>query len=82
MVVTDHNSMRNRQTLEAYKRRAISEARSSLMGFTLYTNPLYETGWFNELLSAELDQFLADVEAGITYWLIAALQEPFTEGLR
>jgi predicted phage terminase large subunit-like protein len=34
------------------------------MGFTLYTNPLYETGWFNELLSAELDQFLADVEAG------------------
>ncbi|HIC9159800.1 TPA: phage terminase large subunit [Salmonella enterica subsp. enterica serovar Nagoya] len=64
MDVTDHNSMRNRQTLEAYKRRAISEARSSLMGFTLYTNPLYETGWFNELLSAELDQFLADVEAG------------------
>lgn len=64
MAVTDHNSMRNRQTLEAYKRRAISEARSSLMGFTLYTNPLYETGWFNELLSAELDQFLSDVEAG------------------
>ncbi|MGV4308238.1 phage terminase large subunit [Citrobacter portucalensis] len=64
MDVTDHNSMRNRQTLEAYKRRAISEARSSLMGFTLYTNPLYETGWFNELLSAELDHFLADVEAG------------------
>ncbi|MGC6389660.1 phage terminase large subunit [Ewingella sp. S1.OA.A_B6] len=64
MAVTDHNSARNRQTLEAYKQRALVEARSSLMGFTLYTNPLYETGWFNELLSAELDQFLVDVEAG------------------
>ncbi|TBM13392.1 terminase [Hafnia paralvei] len=64
MAVTDRNSLRNLQTLEAYKRRAIQEARTSLMGFTLYTNPLYETGWFNELLSAELDQFLADVEAG------------------
>lgn len=64
MAVTDHNSMRNRQTLEAYKQRAIAEARTRLMGFTLYTNPQYETGWFNELLSAELDQFLIDVEAG------------------
>lgn len=64
MAVTDRNSQRNRQTLEAFKRRAIAEARESLMGFTLYTNPLYETGWFNELLSAELDQFLAEVEAG------------------
>lgn len=64
MADTDHSSLRNRQTLEAYKRRAIAEARESLMGFTLYTNPLYETGWFNELLSAELDHFLAEVEAG------------------
>jgi predicted phage terminase large subunit-like protein len=64
MAATDRSSLRNRQTLEAFKRRAIAEARESLMGFTLYTNPLYETGWFNELLSAELDQFLADVEAG------------------
>ncbi|AER33609.1 phage terminase large subunit [Pantoea ananatis] len=64
MVDTDHSSLRNRQTLEAFKRRAIAEARQSLMGFTLYTNPLYETGWFNELLSAELDHFLAEVEAG------------------
>lgn len=64
MAVTDRNSLRNLQTLEAYKRRAIQEARTSLMGFTLYTNPLYETGWYIELLSAELDQFLVDVEAG------------------
>lgn len=64
MAATDHSSLRNRQTLEAFKRRAIAEARQSLMGFTLYTNPLYETGWFNELLSAELDNFLAEVEAG------------------
>lgn len=64
MADIDHSSLRNRQTLEAYKRRAIKEARESLMGFTLYTNPLYETGWFNELLSAELDHFLEEVEAG------------------
>ena len=64
MAGTGHNSMRNRQTLEAYKRKAIEQARASLMGFTLYTNPRYETGWFYELLSAELDQFLLDVEAG------------------
>lgn len=64
MAVTDHSSLRNRQTLEAFKRRAIAEARESLMGFTLYTNPQYETGWFNELLSAELDNFLAEAEQG------------------
>lgn len=58
------NSTKNLQTLKAYQKRAIKEARESLMGFTLYTNPTYETGWFNELLSAELDQFLLDAEAG------------------
>lgn len=36
------------------------------MGFTLYTKPEYETGWFNELLCAELDQFLLDVDAGLS----------------
>ncbi|ELI8046811.1 TPA: phage terminase large subunit [Yersinia enterocolitica] len=65
MAVTDHNSARNRQTLEAFKQRAIQNARTSLLDFTLYTNPLYETGWFNELLFAELDQFLIDAEAGL-----------------
>lgn len=64
MADIDHSSLRNRQTLEAFKSRAIAEARESLMGFTLYTNPSYETGWFNELLSAELDHFLNEVEAG------------------
>lgn len=64
MAGTDHSLLRNRQTLEAYKQRAIEEARNSLMGFTLYTNPQYETGWFNELLSAELDNFLAEAEQG------------------
>ncbi len=34
------------------------------MGFTLYTKPNYETGWFNELLSLELDKFIDDTEAG------------------
>ena len=65
MAVTDHSSARNRQTLEAFKQRAIQNARTSLLDFTLYTNPLYETGWFNELLFAELDQFLIDAEAGL-----------------
>ncbi|EKA7106791.1 phage terminase large subunit [Salmonella enterica] len=65
MADTDHSSLRNRQTLEAFKRRAIAEARESLMGFTLYTNPQYETGWFNELLSAELDNFLVEAEQGL-----------------
>uniref|UniRef100_UPI0036DA6ED3 phage terminase large subunit n=1 Tax=Photorhabdus sp. RM322S TaxID=3342825 RepID=UPI0036DA6ED3 len=64
MAVAHHNSMRNLQTLEAYRRRAIEQARSSLMDFTLYTNPRYEAGWFNELLCLELDQFLSDVENG------------------
>lgn len=65
MAGIDHNSARNRQTLEAYKQRAIQNARESLLDFTLYTNPLYETGWFNELLFAELDQFLVDAESGL-----------------
>ncbi|MCC8375884.1 terminase [Photorhabdus sp. HUG-39] len=64
MAVAQVSSMRNLQTLEAYRRRAIEQARSSLMDFTLYTNSRYETGWFNELLCLELDQFLKDVENG------------------
>ena len=54
----------NAAIYEHLKREAIEHARDSLMGYTLYTNPTYETGWFNELLCAELDQFLLDVEAG------------------
>lgn len=65
MAGISHNSMRNLQTLEAFKRRQIERARTNLLDFTLYTNPLYETGWFNELLFAELDQFLKDAEAGL-----------------
>lgn len=65
MAATSRNSAKNLQTLEAYKQRAKVQARENLLDFTLYTNPLYETGWFNELLSAELDQFLKDAEAGL-----------------
>ena len=65
MAGISHNSMRNLQTLEAFKQRQIQLARNNLLDFTLYTNPLYETGWFNELLFAELDQFLKDAEAGL-----------------
>ncbi|MBK5145855.1 phage terminase large subunit [Budviciaceae bacterium BWR-B9] len=64
MVVTQTNSARNRQTLEAFKKRAISKASESLKDFTLYTYPKYEFGWFNALLCAELDQFLKDAEDG------------------
>ncbi|KER02829.1 phage terminase large subunit [Photorhabdus temperata] len=64
MAVAQVSSMRNLQTLDAYRRRAIEKACTSLMDFTLYTNSRYETGWFNELLCLELDQFLRDVENG------------------
>ncbi|MGJ3354653.1 phage terminase large subunit [Providencia sp. Je.9.19] len=65
MVETGRSSTRNLQTLEAFKQRQIERARDNLLDFTLYTNPIYETGWFNELLFAELEQFLKDAEAGL-----------------
>ncbi|EOF5040194.1 phage terminase large subunit [Providencia rettgeri] len=65
MVETGRSSTRNLQTLEAFKQRQIERAKNNLLDFTLYTNPIYETGWFNELLFAELDQFLKDAEAGL-----------------
>jgi predicted phage terminase large subunit-like protein len=54
----------NAEILQAFKQQAIERAQKTLMDFTLYTKGDYETGWFNELLCAELDQFLLDVEAG------------------
>ncbi|WP_275389687.1 hypothetical protein [Xenorhabdus bovienii] len=65
MVVTNRNYLKNLQTLEAYKQLAIKKARDGLLDFTLYTNPQYETRWFNELLFAELDQFLIEAESGL-----------------
>ncbi|MEQ5326901.1 phage terminase large subunit [Proteus sp. fly-1008] len=65
MVETGRSSKRNLQTLEAFKQRQIERAKDNLLDFTLYTNPIYETGWFNELLFAELDQFLKDAELGL-----------------
>ncbi|WP_410736087.1 phage terminase large subunit [Citrobacter freundii] len=64
MAVAKTSSRKNSTVLEAFKKRAIAQALECLMDFTLYTNPNYETGWFNELLCAELDHFLAEVEAG------------------
>jgi predicted phage terminase large subunit-like protein len=55
----------NRVIYETLKRKAIERARASMLDFTLYTKPDYETGWFNELVCAELDQFMLDVEAGL-----------------
>ncbi|HFV4526459.1 TPA: terminase family protein, partial [Escherichia coli] len=55
---------RNAQIYELHKELAIRSARKNLLDFTLYTNPQYETGWFNELLCAELDHFLDEVKAG------------------
>lgn len=54
----------NAAIYEQLKREAIGRAQHSMLDFTLYTNPTYETGWFNELICAELDQFLLDVQAG------------------
>lgn len=56
--------MKNAQTLAAYQKRAIEKAREKLIHFTLYTHSRYESGWFNELLCAELDNFLRDLEEG------------------
>lgn len=57
--------MANNATLYAAARqKAIEAARHNMMDFTLYTKSDYETGWFNELICAELDQFLIDVEQG------------------
>jgi len=58
--------LNNTELYEAVKRRAIVAARDDMMQFTLYTKPDYESGWFNELVCKELDQFLLDVEAGKT----------------
>lgn len=55
----------NNQIYAEVKKRLSAKSRDSLLDFTLYTNPTYETGWFNELLCKELDQFLKDVEAGL-----------------
>lgn len=64
MAVAETSLKKNSTILKAYKKRAIEQARNGLMDFTLYTNPRYETGWFNELLCAELDNFLREVEEG------------------
>jgi hypothetical protein len=64
MAVAKTSLRKNSTILEAYRKRAIQDAQENLLDFTLYTNPLYETGWFNELLCAELDNFQKEVEAG------------------
>jgi len=56
--------MSNLAIFEKLKQQRIEQARQSLMPFVLYTKQDYESGWFNELLCAEMDQFLLDVAAG------------------
>lgn len=57
---------RNRRVYEAALRRKAKEASQSLLAFTRFTKPDYVTGWFNELLCLEMDQFLLDVENGLS----------------
>jgi predicted phage terminase large subunit-like protein len=64
MAVAKTSLRKNSTILEAYRKRAINDAQQNLLDFTLYTYPRYESGWFNELLCAELDNFLREVEAG------------------
>ena len=59
-------SVSNNAIYETLRRRAVEGARESMIDFTLFTKQDYETGWFNELICAELDQFLLDVEAGLS----------------
>lgn len=62
---TNKNGLTKKQILAGFKKKAIEKARESMLGFTLYTHPTYETGWFNELICLELDKFLEDVEKGL-----------------
>lgn len=62
---SNKRELTNMQILEGFKKRAVEKARESMLDFTLYTHPTYETGWFNELICLELDKFLEDVEKGL-----------------
>ena len=62
MSVVETSLRKNATILEAYRKRAIKNAQDGLLDFTLYTYPRYESGWFNELLCAELDHFLLEVD--------------------
>lgn len=55
----------NSKILAAAKQLKARKARSSMLDFIQYTKPNYETGWFNELLCLELDNFLDEVERGL-----------------
>jgi predicted phage terminase large subunit-like protein len=54
----------NYQIYQGGKSLKAEEAQKNLMDFILYTNQDYESGWFNELLCLELEQFERDVIAG------------------
>lgn len=54
----------NNEILAAAKEYAAGEARGGLMNFIKFTKPDYESGWFNELLCAEMDKFIDDVRGG------------------
>lgn len=46
------------------KQLALLRARKGLLHFVRYVHKGYQTGWFNELLCAELDAFIEDMLAG------------------
>jgi predicted phage terminase large subunit-like protein len=56
--------MTNKEIFEAIKKRLSKKASKRLIDFIIYTKMDYQSGWFNELLCEELDQFLQDVEDG------------------
>lgn len=43
---------------EVLERIRIKKAKSSLLGFTQYTNPDYEANWHHEIICKELDDFM------------------------
>lgn len=59
------SDLSNAEYLATFHQMMAAQAAGSMLDFTLYTNPAYETGWFNELICAELDQFLLEVEQGL-----------------
>lgn len=56
--------MNNNDILKAARENKAKQASTNLMDFVLFTKPDYEAGWFNELLCAEMDKFMRDVNEG------------------
>jgi predicted phage terminase large subunit-like protein len=58
-------SVSNNAIYETIKRQQAEKARTSMLDFVRYTKRDFVSGWFNELLCLEIDNFLSEVEKGL-----------------